>query len=73
MSALAADILLEVLGLELTVLVVAIGLLDRDTDGVEDVGGLLEDHVHFLEGAAAGFGEEEVDDWEDGGVAGVVS
>lgn len=37
---------------------------------VEDAGGFAEDAVHFFEGAAGGFGVEEVDDGEDGSVAG---
>lgn len=58
----------EELVLELTVLVVTVGLLERDGNDVEDIGALLEDVVHLLEGSVAGFGEEEVGHWEDEGV-----
>ena len=66
----ASERLLEVLGLEVAVLVVAEGLLEGNGRGVEDACALLEDVVHFLERAVAGFGEEEVHDGEDEGVAG---
>lgn len=65
----APEGLLEVLGLEVAVLVVVVGLLEGDFRGVEDACALLEDVVHFLEGAVAGFGEEEIHDREDEGVA----
>lgn len=54
--------------LELTVLVVPVWLLERDGNDVEDVGALLEDVVHLLEGSISGLGEEEVGHWEDEGV-----
>lgn len=67
--ALAAESLFKVLGLELTMLVVAVGLLDRVRDGVEDVRGLLEDVVHFFERTVTSLGEEEVHRGEDESVA----
>lgn len=60
-NTLPANSLFEVLWLELTVLIVTIRLLDGDLDDVEDIGGLLEDGVHFLQGTVACFWEEEVD------------
>lgn len=72
-SALAADSLLEELRLELTMLVVAVRLLDRDGNGVEDVCGLLEDGVHLFQGAVARLGEEEVHGGEHKCVAAIVS
>lgn len=69
-DAVAADGLLDVLGLKLAVLVVAVRLLDRVCDGVEDVGGFLEDGIHFLQRSVPGLGEEEVHDGEHEGVAG---
>lgn len=68
-GAVAADSLLDVLGLELSVLVVAVRLLDRVGDGIEDVGGFLEDGVHFLERSVPGLGEEEVHDGKHESVA----
>lgn len=63
-NVLAVHCMLEVLGLEFTLFVVAERLVERDLDTVEHVGALLEDVVHFLEGAETSFGEEEVDAWE---------
>lgn len=60
--------LLEVFLLLVSVLVVHERLLDRDGDDVEDVGGLLEDQVHFFQRAVAGLGEEEVNGRKDEGV-----
>jgi hypothetical protein len=54
----------QVLRFELTMLVVAIGFLDRDGDGIEDVCRLLENSVHLLQGAIAGFREEKVHEGE---------
>jgi hypothetical protein len=59
-NALSTNSLLEVLRLKLAVLIIAVGLFDRDSHNVEDVGRLLEDGIHFLQGTVAGFGEEEV-------------
>lgn len=64
-STLAADNLLEVLWLEQTMLIVAVGLLDRNGNGIEDVRGLLEDIVHLFQGTTACLGEEEVYNRED--------
>jgi hypothetical protein len=55
---------------DLTVLTVAAGFLFRGLDDGEDVAGLLEDGVHFLEGAVGGFGVEEVDHGDYEGVSG---
>lgn len=49
-------------------LIKAVGLIDGDLDDVEDVGGFLEDHVHFLQRAQASLREEEVGHGEDEGV-----
>lgn len=54
---------------EFAVLAVAVGLVSGDGDHVENAGGLVEDGVHFLEGAVGGLGVEEVDDGEDERVA----
>lgn len=64
---------LQVLRFELTMLIVAVGLLDGDGDGIENVCGLLEDSVHLLQGAIPGFGEEEVHNGEDECVSVAVS
>ena len=67
--ALATDGLFEVLWLELAVLVVAVGLLDRVRDGIENIRGLLEDVVHLFKGTVTSLGEEEVHRGEDESVA----
>lgn len=72
-SAITADCLLEVLRLELTVLIVAEGLLDRNSDNVENIRRLLEDVVHLLQRTAASLGEEEVYKGEDERIAMIVS
>lgn len=59
----------QVLRLELPLLVVSVRFLERYGDHVEHIRRLLEDAVHFLERAIAGFWEEEVDHREDEGVA----
>lgn len=63
--------LLDELGLELAVLVVAVGLPDGDVHNVENVGGLLEDVIHLLQRAVAGLGEEEVHNWEDSSITAI--
>lgn len=65
--------LLRILGLELAVLVKAVRLSDGVVHDVENVGGLLEDVVHFFERAVARLGVEEPYDGEDDGVALTVS
>lgn len=72
-DALAPDDFLQVLGLELAVLVVAVWFLDGDARHVEDAPGLLEDVVHFFQRAVPRFREEEVDHGEHEGVAALVS
>ena len=64
-STLAADDLLEVLWLEQTVLIVAVGFFDGNGNRIEDVRGLLENIVHLFQGATACLGEEEVYNRED--------
>lgn len=64
-STLAADHLLEVLWLEQTMLIVAVGFFDRNGNRIEDVRGLLENIVHLFQGATACLGEEEVYNRED--------
>lgn len=64
---------LEVLGFEVAMLVVAVRLFERVRRGVEDICGLLEDVVHLLKRAVASLGVEEVDNWEDERVARIVS
>ena len=54
-------------------LVVAVGLLDRDFHDVKDVRGLLEDVVHLLKRTETGLGEEEVHGGEDECVSGTRS
>ena len=70
----AAHVLLGILVVdeELALLAVAVGLVAGDGDNIEDAGCLLEDDVHFLQGAVCGLGVEEVDDWEDECVAGLL-
>ena len=70
----AAHVLLGVLIVdeELALLAVAVGLVAGDGDNAEDAGCLLEDDVHFLQGAVCCLGVEEVDDWEDECVAGLL-
>lgn len=53
---------------ELAVAAIHVGLVTGERDDVEDVGGLVENAVHFFQRAAGGLGEEEVDDRNDGGV-----
>ena len=53
---------------QLAVLVVVVGFLDAVGHAAEPAG-LGENHIHLFEGAEFGLGVEEVDDWEDEGVA----
>lgn len=53
---------------KLAVGTVHVGLVSGDTDDVENVGGLVEDKVHFFQRAAGGLGEEEVDSGDNGGI-----
>lgn len=55
---------------EFTVGTVHVRLVAGERDAVEDVGGLMEDAVHLLQGTHGGLGEEEVDHGDDEGVAG---
>lgn len=55
---------------ELAFLAVHVWFVAGGADEIEDAGGFAEDAVHFFEGAAGGFGVEEVGDGEDEGVAG---
>lgn len=50
----------KVLWLQLAMLIVAEWLLDRNSNSVEDIRRLLEDSIHFFQGAIASFGEEKV-------------
>jgi hypothetical protein len=59
---------LKELLLLVAVFVVHEWLLDGNRNDVENVGRLLEDHVHLLQRPVPGLGEEEVDDGEDGEV-----
>jgi hypothetical protein len=59
---------LEELLLLVAVFVVHEWLFDRDRNDVEDVCGLLEDHVHLFQRPVPSLGEEEVDKREDDGV-----
>lgn len=58
---------------ELALLAVHVWFVAGGADEVEDAGGFAEDAVHFFEGAAGGFGIEEVGDGEDECIAGLVS
>lgn len=58
---------------QFTVLAVHMWFVVSEGDDIEDVGSLVEDTVHFFQGAMGGLWEEEEDDWEDSGVAVVVS
>lgn len=53
--------LLDILSLELSMLVVFVGFLQRDGNYIKYIGRLLEDVIHFLKGTKTCFGEEEVD------------
>lgn len=55
---------------ELAVGTVHVRFTTGKTDDVEDIGGLVEDAVHFFQGAACGLGEEEVDNGDDSGITG---
>lgn len=55
----------EVLWLQLAMLIVAEWLLDRNSNSVEDIRRLLENGIHFFQGAIASFGEEKVHKGED--------
>lgn len=59
---------LRVVDEKLSVLAVPARLVARNPDQRPDGFGLVEDCVHFFEGAVCGFGVEEVDDGEDEGV-----
>lgn len=59
---------LQELLLPSAILVVHEGLFDGDGNHVEDVCGLLEDHVHFFKGSVSRLWEEEVDGGENKGV-----
>ena len=72
-GALTADGLLQVFWLQISVLVVAVRLVNRNGNSIEDICRLLEDSIHLLQRAIASFGEEEVDTWEHESVAIVVS
>lgn len=61
--------LLNVLGLEVSVLVITVRFFERDRDDVEDIRRLLEDVVHFLERAVPCLWIEEPDDRENACVA----
>lgn len=65
--------LVDKLGIELALLIVAVGLPDGDIHHVEDAGGLLEDVVHLLQGTTTRLGEEEVDKGEDKCVAVIIT
>ena len=69
----AAHVLLGILVVdeELALLAVAVGLVAGDGDDVENAGRLLENDVHFLQGAVCCL-RVEVDDWEDECVAGLL-
>ena len=54
---------------KLAVLAVAVGLLARNRDDVEDAGCLVEDCVHLLQGSIGSFRVEEVNDRNDECVA----
>mgnify|MGYP007115606517 CR=1 FL=1 len=56
----AAKALLHVLRLELAMLIIAVRLFDRDRRGIPNACRLLEDGVHFFQGAVARFRVEEV-------------
>lgn len=60
---------LRVVDKQLSILAVATGLFARNPDNGPDGFGLVEDCVHFFEGAVGCFGVEEIDDWEDEGIA----
>ena len=62
-------ICLRVVDEQLSILAIPAGLLARNSDNGPDGFGLVEDCVHFFEGAVGCFGVEEVDDGEDEGVA----
>lgn len=60
---------LNILRLEVSVLVESVGFLERNGHGIEDIGRLLEDVIHFFEGPKTGLGEEEVNTGEHKSVA----
>lgn len=55
---------------ELAVGAVHVRLVAGQRDAVEDVGRLVEDAVHLLQGTHGGLWEAEVDDGDDGGITG---
>lgn len=64
---------LVVIDQELAVLAVTMRLVASDADHLEDRVGLAEDGIHLLQGAVCGHGVEEVDGWDDSGVAGLLA
>ena len=65
--------LLDILLLELTVLVVAVRLIEGIRNNVENVRTLLENIVHLFQGAKTSLGKEEVHAGKNKRVAGEVS
>lgn len=59
---------LRVVDEQFSVLAIPTRLVARNPDEGPDGFGLVEDSVHFFEGAVCGFWVEEVDDGEDEGV-----
>jgi hypothetical protein len=70
---LTADGFLKIFWLEVSVLVVAVWLVNGNGNAVEDVGGLLEDGIHFFQGTVASLRKEEVDAREHESVTMMVS
>lgn len=60
---------LDVLALELSMLVIAVWLLEGNADAVEHIRGLLEDVIHLFEGAVSCLRVEEINGREDAGVS----
>lgn len=59
---------LRVVDEQFSILAIPTGLFARNPDNGPDGFGLVEDCVHFFEGAVGCFGVEEVDHGEDEGV-----
>ena len=72
-SARMAGSLLQVLRFELAMLIIAIRLLNGDSNDIEDIRRLLEDSVHLFKGPVAGLREEEVHTGEHECVSAIVS
>ena len=72
-STLMVGSLLQILGFEFAMLIIAIRFLDRESNRIKDVRRLLEDSVHLFERPVAGLREEEVYTGEHECVSAIVS